>query len=78
MSKLTPEQHKGDFLSTLIPLQRYGTVNDIGNATLYLASDASSWVTGSILVVDGGQWLVGTGGMYSSLYLSGDKKPSKL
>lgn len=36
------------------PLQRVGLPGDIANAVLYFASDLSSWVTGSILVVDGG------------------------
>jgi NAD(P)-dependent dehydrogenase (short-subunit alcohol dehydrogenase family) len=37
-----------------IPLGRVGTVDDIVGAGLYLASDASSLVTGSALKVDGG------------------------
>ncbi len=36
------------------PLARLGTPDDIAQAILYLVSDASSWVTGSVLVVDGG------------------------
>lgn len=36
------------------PLQRQGTERDIANMALYLASDESTWVTGSINVVDGG------------------------
>lgn len=36
------------------PLQRIGTPQDIAQAALYLASDASSFVTGTALVVDGG------------------------
>jgi NAD(P)-dependent dehydrogenase (short-subunit alcohol dehydrogenase family) len=36
------------------PLQRMGTPQDIAQAALYLASDASSFVTGTALVVDGG------------------------
>ena len=36
------------------PLQRIGKPEDIAQAALYLASDASSFVTGTALVVDGG------------------------
>ena len=36
------------------PIGRMGIPEDIANAVLYFASDMSSWVTGSILVVDGG------------------------
>jgi NAD(P)-dependent dehydrogenase (short-subunit alcohol dehydrogenase family) len=37
-----------------IPLERFGTPEDIGAAALYLASPAAAWVTGQILVVSGG------------------------
>jgi NAD(P)-dependent dehydrogenase (short-subunit alcohol dehydrogenase family) len=36
------------------PLNRIGQTEDVANAVLYFVSDLSSWVTGSILVVDGG------------------------
>ncbi len=41
-----------------IPMKRPGTPEDIANGALYLASDAASYVTGSILVIDGG-WTCG-------------------
>lgn len=36
------------------PLRRHGQPNEITGAALYLASDASSFTTGSVMVVDGG------------------------
>lgn len=36
------------------PLGRFGDPDDVANAVLYLASDASKWVTGAELSVDGG------------------------
>ena len=43
------------------PLRRLGEPQDIANGALYLCSDASSWVTGVTLIVDGGAMLAGGG-----------------
>jgi len=46
-----------------IPLRRLGLPDDIATAALFLASDASSWVTGQTFVVDGGTTAQPSGGV---------------
>jgi NAD(P)-dependent dehydrogenase (short-subunit alcohol dehydrogenase family) len=41
-------------VAAMMPLKRLGVPTDIAPAAVYLASDAASWVTGEVLVVDGG------------------------
>ncbi len=53
---LTAEQLLAGFGSK-IPLGRMGEPDDIARATLFFASRMSSWVTGAVLVVDGGTLL---------------------
>ena len=43
-----------------IPVGRFGRIEDIENAALFLASDAASYINGVTLIVDGGSWLLGT------------------
>ena len=49
---LTQEQLDADRMK--YPLERDGQPEDIAHAAIYLLSDASSWVTGHCMVVDGG------------------------
>jgi peroxisomal 2,4-dienoyl-CoA reductase len=44
-------------LASQIPVGRLGTPADIGRMAAYLASDAGTWITGSIIVIDGGSSL---------------------
>jgi len=49
---ITSEQLEED--KKRYPLKRYGKPEEIAYAVIYLLSDASSWVTGSSLIIDGG------------------------
>ena len=49
---ITEEELKED--EKRYPLKRYGTPEDIANLTIYLLSDASSWMTGSNIKLTGG------------------------
>ena len=48
------EEVKNEYLKT-IPLGRWGTPEDVGNAVLYYSSDEASFVTGQTLCVNGGR-----------------------
>jgi len=54
MSQVVIERNKDAFLSK-IPLRRFGNDHDLKGAAVFLASSASDYVTGHVLVVDGGQ-----------------------
>ncbi|KAI9022667.1 short chain dehydrogenase [Hyaloraphidium curvatum] len=42
-------------MAKMIPARKMGTVDDVGYAALYFATDEAAWVTGQTIVVDGGQ-----------------------
>ncbi len=50
----SPTPQLVEMIRRAVPLKRWGTEGDIADAALFLASDAASWVTGSIMEVDGG------------------------
>ncbi|KAI9259884.1 hypothetical protein BY458DRAFT_516946 [Sporodiniella umbellata] len=52
MQKLGPA-----FEMSSVPIQRMGSVQDIAHATVFLFSGGASYITGVVLVVDGGAWM---------------------
>lgn len=48
-------EHRKESLLTKIPMNRFGADHDLKGAAVFLASPASAYVTGHVLVVDGGQ-----------------------
>lgn len=47
-----------------IPMGRFGKPDDIKGLAIFLASDASSWVTGAVVPLDGGNLALNAGGSY--------------
>lgn len=47
-------EHDEAGVAARFPMKRLGVSDDVAGAALFLASDASSWVTGELMVVDGG------------------------
>ena len=52
-------------LKSMMPLQKFGNVKDIANAALFLSSPAANFITGTDLVVDGGQYLTAPNMLFS-------------
>ena len=48
-------QHVEGIIKTTVPMNRFGTPEEMADAALYLCSEKAKFVTGSVLVVDGGQ-----------------------
>ena len=55
MTDALPQAVKDEYLK-MIPLKSGGTVEDIANTALYLASDLSAYVSGQVIAVNGGMY----------------------
>lgn len=54
------QNRSAEFLKAMeaaVPLGRLGSPRDIANAVLFLASQEASYITGTTIIVDGGQTL---------------------
>lgn len=63
-------------VTRMIPLGRYGKISEIADAGLFLFSPAASFVTGQILIVDGGDYHTSSISAfipYPSFFLEEDK-----
>lgn len=52
--KLLDESERGQEFLTRTPMGRFGAVEELAGAAVFLASEAASYVTGEVMVVDGG------------------------
>ena len=50
-------RHSPAFADRAVPLGRLGTPDDVGRMVTYLCSPGGDWITGAVMVVDGGEWL---------------------
>ena len=55
-----------DVVTSLVPLRRYGRIDDIADMALFLASPQASYITGAVIPVDGGWGLSILGGQASA------------
>ncbi|MCU1284949.1 MAG: Oxidoreductase, short chain dehydrogenase/reductase family protein [Acidobacteriales bacterium] len=61
MRRLAPSPESAEKLKQFVPLQRFGTKDELADLAVFLCSDAAAYITGAVVLCDGGQSLVGSG-----------------
>jgi NAD(P)-dependent dehydrogenase (short-subunit alcohol dehydrogenase family) len=61
MKRLAPTPEIRKRITSVIPLQRFATKDEIADLALFLSSDAAKFITGAVMVCDGGQSVAGMG-----------------
>lgn len=61
MARLAPTEEAREACRRTVPMQRFGTATEIGQAAMFLSSDAAEYVSGVVLPVDGGWAVAGAG-----------------
>jgi NAD(P)-dependent dehydrogenase (short-subunit alcohol dehydrogenase family) len=60
--RLYPEGSQVEPQQLSVPLRRFGEHVELANLFAYLTSDESGYITGDLIVIDGGRWMQGVGG----------------
>ncbi|HEX4822764.1 MAG TPA: SDR family oxidoreductase [Candidatus Polarisedimenticolaceae bacterium] len=60
-SRLLPTEELEQARLKRIPAGRFGTPDELAELAAFLVSDASAWMTGDVVTIDGGEWLRGAG-----------------
>lgn len=61
MARLAPTEEAREACRRTVPMQRFGTATEIGQAAMFLSSAAAEYVSGVVLPVDGGWAVAGAG-----------------
>jgi NAD(P)-dependent dehydrogenase (short-subunit alcohol dehydrogenase family) len=67
MRRLAPSAEGAEKLRKFVPLQRFGTKDELADLALFLTTDAAAYITGAAMLCDGGQSLLGSGVWTSAL-----------
>lgn len=67
MRRLSPTDEAKAAISEAIPLKRYARKDEIADLALFLGTDAASYITGAVMLCDGGQSLGGSGKLLDAL-----------